>query len=273
MSLILVDTSYTSFYRFFATLKWFSMNNTEFYTEKKGDNTYDWSTNEIFIEKYEKMYLKSIIDVVGRNIYNESKVIFCMDTPRKDIWRNEIMENYKADRCDLTTKYNFKPTFDKTFKIIIPKIIKENNNKISKLKLKKLEADDIIAVIAKYYEYTEPDKKIYIISGDKDFLQLGRENLIFIDYKNKKHIILSREEAKNSLKEKIINGDCSDNIRSIFPKNKKKKQELIDNEEKLNEYLNENPLIKQKYELNRKMIDFNYIPTILQKQIIEKYLN
>ena len=273
MSLILVDTSYTSFYRFFATLKWFSMNNTEIYTEKKGDNTYDWSTNEIFIEKYEKMFLKSIIDTVGKNNYTDSKVIFCMDTPRKNIWRNELMENYKADRCDLTTKYNFKPTFDKTFKTIIPKIIKENKNKISKLKLNKLEADDIIAVICKYYEQKKPNKKIYIISGDKDFLQLGRENLFFIDYKNKKQFTLTKEEAKNSLKTKIINGDCSDNIRSIFPKNKKKKQELIDNEEKLIEYLNENPLIKEKYDLNCKMIDFNYIPSVLQKQIMQKYLN
>ena len=54
-SLILVDASYTSFYRFFATLRWFSMNQPDFFKEKKSDVKYDWSENQIFIEKYEKV--------------------------------------------------------------------------------------------------------------------------------------------------------------------------------------------------------------------------
>lgn len=65
MPLILVDTSYTSFI-VFATLRWFSMHDAESYKTYKNDSNYDWSTNKIFMEKYEKMYLKSIIDIIGK---------------------------------------------------------------------------------------------------------------------------------------------------------------------------------------------------------------
>ena len=50
-NLILVDASYTSFYRFFATLRWFSFSNKDEYKKYKDDPKYDWSQNKIFIEK------------------------------------------------------------------------------------------------------------------------------------------------------------------------------------------------------------------------------
>ena len=278
MPLILVDTSYTSFYRFFATLRWFSMHDAESYKTYKNDSNYDWSTNKIFMEKYEKMYLKSIIDIIGKKIFDTYTVIFCMDSPKENIWRNELMKGYKADRCDLSTKTNFKQVFNETYTTIIPKIIKENKDRIHKIRINKLEADDIIAVICKHYEKKYPEEKIYLISGDKDFLQLGRENLIFINYKSKKPFTLTVEEAKEQLKLKILNGDCSDNILTIFPKDKKilslkKRKELIENEEKLKEYLDENPEIKEKYKINCQMIDFNFIPKELQKEIVKEIKN
>jgi 5'-3' exonuclease len=278
MPLILVDTSYTSFYRFFATLRWFSMHDAESYKTYKNDSNYDWSTNKIFMEKYEKMYLKSIIDIIGKKIFDPSTVIFCMDSPKENIWRNELMKNYKADRCDLSSKTNFKSVFNETYTTIIPKIIKENKDRIYKIRIDKLEADDIIAVICKHYEKKYPEETVYLISGDKDFLQLGRENLIFINYKSKKPFTLTVEEAKEQLKLKILNGDCSDSILTIFPKDRKilslkKRKELIENEDKLKEYLDENPEIKEKYKINCKMIDFNFIPKELQKEIVKEIKN
>jgi 5'-3' exonuclease len=276
MPLILVDTSYTSFYRFFATLRWLSMHDAELYKAHKDDPKYDWSTNELFMEKYEKMYLKSIVDLVGKKTFDDSTVIFCMDSPKENVWRNELMKGYKADRCDLSAKTNFKPAFNETYTKIIPKIIKENKDKIHKIRLDKLEADDIIAVICKHYEKKHPEEKVYLISGDKDFLQLGRDNLIFINYKSKKPVTLTPEEAKEQLKLKILNGDCSDNILTIFPKDRKllslkRRKELIENEDKLKEYLDENPEIKEKYKINCKMIDFNFIPKDLQKEILKQF--
>ena len=97
-NIILVDTSYTSFYRFFATLRWYSFSDKEEYKKHKGDPTYDWSKNEVFIEKYKKMYLESIIKLLGKKVYNNSKLIFCMDTPKEQVWRTQLKEDYKGFR-------------------------------------------------------------------------------------------------------------------------------------------------------------------------------
>lgn len=275
-SLILVDASYTSFYRFFATLRWFSLNQPEIYKEKKADTKYDWSENEIFIEKYEKMYLESIIKLVGKKEFSNSKMIFCLDSPHDDLWRNKLSDSYKGDRADLSLKNNFKPTFKLTYEKFIPKLIKTFEDKIFSIRVDKLEADDVIAVICKHLHEKNPKRKIFLVSGDQDFLQLGREHLYFVNYKTKKPILLTPDEAKDLLKEKILNGDCSDNIPSIFPKDRKLmplklKKELLSDNDKLIEYLNENPDIKKKYENNQKLIDFDYIPEKLAKLVLSKF--
>ena len=53
------------------------------------------------------MYLDSIIKLVGNKNYKNSEVIFCMDSPKEDLWRTELKPDYKGDRCDLTKKSNF----------------------------------------------------------------------------------------------------------------------------------------------------------------------
>lgn len=273
-NLILVDASYTSFYRFFATLRWFSLNQPDFFKEKKNDIKYDWSQNEIFIEKYEKMYLESIVKLVGKKEFNNSKVIFCLDSPKNDLWRSKLLDTYKGDRADLSLKNNFKPTFKLTYDKFIPKLIEIYPGKIFSIRVDKMEADDIIAVICKHLE--KEKIKIVLVSGDQDFLQLGRENLHFIDYKKKTFLSLTKEEAKEKLKDKILNGDCSDNICSIFPKDKKilslkDRKEIISDNTKLNKYLEEHPDIKKKYELNQKLIDFDFIPATLAKLALGKF--
>ena len=54
LNIILVDSSYTSFYRFFATKVWYGLAHKEEYKEIKeqGEQSYNWLTNEIFMEKY-----------------------------------------------------------------------------------------------------------------------------------------------------------------------------------------------------------------------------
>jgi hypothetical protein len=122
--IILIDTSYTSFYRFFATLRWMSLAEPDEYKNYKNNNTYDWSQNVIFMDKYKKMYLESIIKLVNKKCFNNSKIIFCMDSARETLWRNEIHTNYKSDRIDLSLKNDFKPVFNYTYDTLIPTIIK-----------------------------------------------------------------------------------------------------------------------------------------------------
>jgi 5'-3' exonuclease len=262
--LILIDTSYTSFYRFFATIRWYSFAFPEEFKLLKLDNKYDWSKNEIFINKYEKMFLESIVKLVKKKIFDNSNIIFCMDTPKEKLWRMKIQDNYKSGRCDLSLKHNYKTTFDYTYNLMIPKIIEQNKN-IHKLRLDEVEADDIIACICMHLK--ENNQQIYLVSGDEDFLQLGRENLIFINYKKKKPFVLSVEEARTALMNKIINGDPSDCIPSIFPKGKRINKKDI----KINDYLENNIESKKQYDNNVLMIDFNNIPKKYYNKIIKLF--
>lgn len=259
--LILVDTSYTSFYRFFATIRWYSFSHPEEFAKVKADNKYDWTSNQIFMEKYEKMYLDSIIKLVKKKQFDNSIVIFCMDSPKEKLWRTQLQCDYKGDRADMSLKHNFKPVFAYTYDKMIPEFIKQKPQSIYKLRVDQMEADDLIAIISMRLEKTNPIRQVYLVSGDADFLQLGRDNLTFINYKAKKPIVLSKEQAAQALKEKIITGDTSDCIPSIFPKGKRaKKKEILESDEKLQEYLKATPEAKAQYESNKKMIDFKNIP-------------
>ena len=136
------------------------------------------------------------------------------------------------------------------------------------IKQAEIEADDVIALTTHFIRKNFPDKYVYIVSGDEDFLQLGDDMVYFAQYRKKRVFQLTKEEAATSLVKKIVNGDCSDNIPSIFKgKRIKNKKELLEDTSKLMEYLNENEAIKKKFLLNQKIIDFNYIPKKYKKKL------
>lgn len=272
-NIILVDSSYTSFHRFFATMRWFSLAKKEEYKKYKDDKNYDWSTNEIFFEKYKKMYLESIIKLVTKKNFDNSIIIFCLDCKQDNIWRNKYKDDYKGGRQDLSLKYNFKKVFKKTYENYIPKLVKENGN-IFLIKKNHIEADDIIALCTRYIRHKHPEKYIYLISGDQDFYQLGYDNLYFADYKKKDLLQFTKKEAKNQLYLKVINGDCSDNIPSIFPKELKipnKRRKLIrESKKELVKYLKEYPQANKIYKLNKFLIDFKNIPKKYHSNIYKR---
>ena len=268
--IILIDISYTTFYRFYATIRWYSYAYKNEYTTYKKDPTYDWFNNKIFIEKYEKMYLDSIIRIIKKNIFNNSNIFFCMDSPIEKIWRTTIFPDYKCNRKEIILKYNYQTIFEYTYNHIIPNIIINHKN-INTIKINNVEADDIIACICLYMK--DIDKQIYILSGDDDFLQLGRKNISFYNYKTKKPIILSEEDAINSLNKKIILGDKSDCIKGIYEKGYKIKKKDLLNSDILNKYLSINQNAKKQYDFNKQMIDFNYIPKKYYNIIISYYLS
>lgn len=272
-NIILVDTSYTSFHRFYATLKWISMVDPELYKLNFNNADYDWLNNKQFIEKYEKMYLTKIQQTVRKKIFNNALLIFCMDTPKKQIWRTtDIQCDYKANREDLSLKNNFKPIFNHTYNNLIPQIIKDNKN-IFKIRINRLEADDIIGIIAKHIEKEYETKNVFIMSGDKDFYQLGRNNVQFINYKTKKPLIFTKEQAQYELHKKILLGDKSDCISGIFPSrfSSKIKKELLESIDTFNKFIKENKEIEEKYKHNMKLINFDYIPDNYKNEILTEF--
>ena len=76
--------------------------------------------------------------------------------------------------------------------------------------------------------------------------------------------------------QKIICGDSSDNIKCIFPKDRKLvsnklRKEVKNSREKLNEFLLSNPEALKLFNTNKKLIDFNYIPKKYHKKV-NKYI-
>ncbi|ADO67044.1 putative RNaseH [Cafeteria roenbergensis virus] len=282
MTLILVDASFNSFYRFFATMRWYSLSKKEDFKKYKANPNYDWYENIEFMEKYEKMYFESFENLLTRKIVYNSTVIFCEDAPQETLWRHKLIKSkhlqdqYKGERPDLKSKYNFKNVFDYTYKKMIPNAKKEKPYPIHQLKLPETEADDIIASICIYMKKHNFNEEIIIVSGDDDFTQLGRENVSILNYHKKKLIKFDNEECEDKLRLKIINGDKSDNIPSIFPKSRKevslKTRKLVkESISAMNEFFENNPEIKSKFKLNEKLIDFNKIPKKIQTPVIKKF--
>jgi hypothetical protein len=100
--------------------------------------------------------------LVGKKIEKHSNIIFCMDTPKEQVWRTELKCDYKGDRFDMSQKTNLLPAFKYTYNTIIPNLLKNNNN-MFKIRLNKLEADDVIATICIHYKNKLDQKVVKII--------------------------------------------------------------------------------------------------------------
>ena len=119
--------------------------------------------------------------------------------------------------------------------------------------LDKVEADDIIAYLS-YKVITKPEDKSFIVSSDKDFLQLINENVIVYRPMEKKYYTESTMKekynipTKNFILHKTLLGDSSDQIKGVKGLGEKgllkKFPELSEKEMSFNDILN---ICKNKY--------------------------
>ena len=256
MTYLLIDTSYSIFYRFYATMRWYQCS----HPDDTFPNDYNWFNNEIFNKMFVKNYYKSFSKVIKKYNIEEKNIIFTMDCKRKDIWRMDYYTPYKSNRVNTS---NMKPFFTYTYDTIINNLVIHNGCKV--LKHDKLEADDIICLTKKYIRNIYPDTSIIIISSDCDLLQLIDDKTFIINLQNK----LLNDKCKHIspslyLDIKIICGDKSDNITGCFNKcGEKTAIKLLNNKHLLKEKIRKNPGSLHKYALNSILIHFDNIPTNL----------
>ena len=258
-NIILVDLSYFIFYRYFALIQWWKL-------AKPDDPLDDPSQNIEFIEKFKKTFREKLLEIPKKLKVKNYIIIGGKDCPREQIWRNSLFNNYKEQRVlddEFMGGYFFKLAYSE----IIPDLCKI-------ISFDKLEADDCIALLAKEISSKYENKKIFIIANDMDYLQIADENIKIINLKYK-----DLQTSKNSTgnKEcdlfcKIVIGDKSDNIPGIFKKcGLKTAINYFNNKELfLQQLKKENAL--ERFELNNKIINFNKIPDILQKDFNKKYI-
>jgi 5'-3' exonuclease len=139
-----------------------------------------------------------------------------------------------------------------------------------------LEADDCIAISVKHLLNKYPDCHIYIITSDRDYLQLNAKNvdLYNLAYKNIAENKSSTGNSKDDLEIKIIMGDISDNIPSVFPKcGPKTAQKCIEDKDFFKKKMADNSDYYKQYELNKKLVDFNNIPEELVNEFMTSIKN
>jgi 5'-3' exonuclease len=254
---VFVDGSYYCFYRYFALLQWWK----NAYPDEPLEDPYQ---NEKFVEKFKKTFVDNLEQISKKlKIHKEPTkpiLIVGKDCKREHIWRNDIFKNYKANRANGQEDGFMGGPF---FKMAYEEELFQKGGAKTILKHPRLEADDCIAISVKYLLDKYPSCKIYIITSDRDYLQLNAHNveLYTLTYKNLAEGKTSTGNAENDLRIKIIMGDTSDNIPSVFPKcGLKTAQKCIEDEEFFKKKMNNNPVYYEQYRLNEQLVSFDKIP-------------
>ena len=272
---ILIDTSYWIFYRYFAIIQWWKHANPD---EDLFKNPYE---NKEFVEKFIKTFTESLEGFKKKQKLHKQRgkpeipctIIACRDCPRKEIWRNALYDSYKETR-DKDDSFMGGPFFKEVYQNNNEVLFKAGVNHV--LHFPNLEADDVLAITKKQIRVKYPKAQIIIIANDHDYLQLLDDYTEIINFQQK-NLRESKKvfpEPEKNLFYKIVLGDKSDNIFPIFKKcGPKTCEKYYDNNELFLEALKKESGSQEKYELNKKLVDFNEIPGTLVNQFLEEYKN
>jgi 5'-3' exonuclease len=259
---IFVDGSYYNFYRYYALLNWWK----NAYPEEPIEDPYK---NKIFVDKFKKTFVENLIQIPKR-LKLEGNInpilVIGKDCKRENIWRNEFFPKYKENRVK-EDGFMGGPFFKMVYE---EDLFLQGGAKMI-LKHPKLEADDCIALSVKYLIEKYSQCHIYIITSDKDYLQLNAHNvdLYNLSYKNIAEKKSSTGDSQRDLEIKIIMGDKSDNIPSVFPKcGPITAQKCIEDAEFFKKKMNNNPEYYAQYELNKKLVNFDNIPINLVNEFM-----
>lgn len=269
---IFIDGSYFNFHRYHSLLTWWKNAFPEQLDEIK-----DPFQNQQFVEKFRKTFIEHVmkipknLNLVGKNKTDNVNPIMIVgkDCKRDQIWRMNLFPEYKGTR-DNSPESGFMggPFFKMVYE---DKLFIEGGVKHI-LSHPHLEADDCIAISVKQVLQMYPTSTIYVITSDKDYLQLAepRVHLYNLAYKKLTDQKSSTGNPKCDLFCKIVMGDPSDNIASVFPKcGPKTALKYFENQESFESRLNSSEVFKKQYELNSTIVDFNNIPQYL----VDEFLN
>lgn len=266
-TLIFIDASYYIFYRYYALLNWWKHKNPDSDYEKLYEN-YE------FVDKFIELFEKKILEIPKKlKIKTPYKIIIGLDCPRSHIWRNSLHDSYKDGRKQDNNVGKF-------FEIVINNKLFEKSYIYQILSMDCLEADDCIALAVKEIQKHSPDKIIYIITNDHDYLQLKTEYIYLYNLKyNEVGEKKTTGDPNKDLFLKAVCGDKSDNIKPIFNKNnmvmksfKKNIDDFYGNHEKFKNFCTINDYqYYDNYLKNMTLISFDYIPKELINKFNEKY--
>ena len=198
----------------------------------------------------------------------------------KNVWRREVFPNYKAGRKANRAKSEH--DWDAIFSML-HNIKDEIRNFLpyKVIEIETAEADDIIATLVnRLQRRTGPNhaKKVLILSGDKDFIQLHNDNV------RQYNPVLSKFVGKGEtpsiyIKEHILKGDRSDGVPNILSDDnvfvEGRRQKPL-SKKKIEAWVNEVFMTfteeeQKNYSRNRKLIDLSCIPPELEAKIMNEF--
>jgi 5'-3' exonuclease len=190
-------------------------------------------------------------------LFSPEKVLFACDHP--SYWRTRVFPDYKAHREDFPLKRQVREAIAQ---------FKQQNAHLC-LEVPECEADDVIFGLTTHL----PGKKI-IVSSDRDFLQLVREDVRLF---NPMQMQFRAPEKKPDFElfVKCFRGDKGDNIPSAYPRiTKKVLQSAFNNDNIFNSVmqtrLQDGVLVQEKFQLNKTLIDFSCIPEDIKQILAQK---
>ena len=157
-------------------------------------------------------------------IFDPTRVLVVWDGKGGSGNRQNIDPNYKAQRAtSRITHWGLYDTKEEETESLVSQLYRTQDYieclPIHQLSLEKLEADDIIAFLAK--QASKTNKKVTIISSDKDFLQLIDKNIeVYAPVKKKTYTIDNVKDEIGVLPQnynivKALLGDNSDNLPGV----------------------------------------------------------
>ena len=258
---LLIDCSYFVFYRYYAVKGWYQR---AFESELAVG---DVMSDENFINTYNSTFEKTVLEFAKKNKVPLGNVMFARDCSREEIWRTKIYPEYKASRDDKATSFNG-DIFRHTYNVLFPKL--QEKYGFNYIYHNHLEADDLIAVSVEYIRENGLDTKIIIVTNDNDYVQLYKYDVRIVNLQ-KKDLNERIYDIVDYLQYKIIIGDKSDNIKAIGKKiGDKTAKKMLEDKEVYDKYMSQ-PGVKEQYELNRLLIDFDYIPEQYKKEAKEAF--
>ena len=229
------------------------------------------------IKSYKKKYGKEYGDVV-----------ICCDG--RKYWRKDFFEFYKGMRKSNREKsdLDWGLIFD-TLSEMRSDLAKYFPYKV--MHMERAEADDIIAVLTKYAQeneliqegLVEEPQKILILSSDKDFKQLQ----LYPTVKQwspmqKKYVTATNKEINEYKIEHIVKGDAGDGVPNILSKDNvfmEGERQKPMSAKRLQEFFEKgfdackNDEERRNWHRNATLVDFDFIPEDVSKEIVTTYLN
>ena len=259
---IFIDGSYFCFYRYHSLLNWWK----NAYPEEPLTDPFQ---NQKFVDKFIKTFIENVEEIPKKLGLHKDKfkpiIIVGKDCKREQIWRTKLFPEYKGTRVK-EDGFMGGPFFKMAYE---DNLFGKGGAK-AVLKHPHLEADDCIAISVKHVLNNYPDAQIYIITSDKDYLQLAKPNVqIFsLAYKKLTDQKSSTGNPHCDLFCKIVMGDISDNIKSVLKKcGPKTALKCYENRAYFDEKMKtENAY--ELYNLNETLVDFNKIP----QQLVDEFL-